>query len=140
MECVRLAKWHQYILSVSLKFGAYNITGQWEEFIKNCYLMLSCAFLAFFVVFHYKICVFIIFISFFDEVSNFRNRILTNQKRELAVSNCQWNLCLFCWQKQTVDQTFLRFLLLAFFLVLAFSFLATNAQLMTYSNNIWQYL
>ena len=32
-----------------------------------------------------------IFISFFDEVSNFRNRILTNQKHELVVSNCQWN-------------------------------------------------
>ena len=54
-----------------------------------------------FFVFHYKICVFIIFISFFisffffffffDEVSNFRNRILTNQKRELVVSNCQLN-------------------------------------------------
>ena len=49
-----------------------------------------------FFIFHYKICVFIIFISFFlsfffffDEVSNFRNRILTNQKRELVVSNCQ---------------------------------------------------
>ena len=28
---------------------------------------------------------------FFDEVSNFRNRISTNQKRELMVSNCQWN-------------------------------------------------
>ena len=47
-----------------------------------------------FFVFLYKICVFIIFISFFfffDEVSNFRNRILTNQKRELVVSNCQLN-------------------------------------------------
>ena len=51
-----------------------------------------------FFIFHYKICVFIIFISFFlsfffffDEVSNFRNRILTNQKRELVVSNCQLN-------------------------------------------------
>ena len=33
-------------------------------------------------VFHEKICVFIIFISFFDEVSNFHHRILANQKPE----------------------------------------------------------
>ena len=43
-------------------------------------------FLAFFVVFHHEICVFIIFsYFFFDEVSNFRNRILTYQKRESVV-------------------------------------------------------
>ena len=50
-------------------------------------------FLAFFVVavFHHKICVFIIFNSFSDKVSNFRNRILTNRKRELVVCNCRWN-------------------------------------------------
>ena len=57
--------------------------------------MLVDAFIYFFwhfvVVFYHKICVFIIFISFFDEISNFHNRILTNQKRELAVSNCQLN-------------------------------------------------
>ena len=52
--------------------------------------MRSYTFLAFFVVFHHKICVLIIFISFFDEVHiKFRNRILTNQKHELVVSNCQ---------------------------------------------------
>ena len=45
----------------------------------------------FFVVFHHKICVFIVFISFFDKVSNFLNRILTNQKCELVASNCQRN-------------------------------------------------
>ena len=42
-------------------------------------------------VFHQKICVFIIFISFFDEASNFRNRIMTNQKLGLVVQNCQGN-------------------------------------------------
>ena len=45
----------------------------------------------FVVVFHHKIFVFIIFISFFDEISNFPNRVLTDQKNELLVSNCQWN-------------------------------------------------
>ena len=34
---------------------------------------------------------FFLFLFYFDEVSNFRNRILTNQKRELVVSNCQLN-------------------------------------------------
>ena len=72
LECFCLTKWHQYIFSVSLKFEAYYITGQWVEFIKKCYLMLSDTLVAFFVVFHHEICVFIIFISFFDEVSNFR--------------------------------------------------------------------
>ena len=33
--------------------------------------MFKNTFLVFFVAFHQKICVFIIFISFFDEVSNF---------------------------------------------------------------------
>ena len=58
-------------------------------------------FLTFFVVFHHKIRVFIIFSSFFDEVSNFRNRILTYQKRELVVSNCQWN-CIYVYNKATI--------------------------------------
>ena len=55
--------------------------------------MLLNAFIYFFsiffvvVVFHRKICVFIIFISFFDEVSSFCNKILTNQKHELLISN-----------------------------------------------------
>ena len=42
-----------------------------------------------------KRCVFIIFISFFfAEVSNFRNRILPNQKPGLMVRKCQWNYVL----------------------------------------------
>ena len=58
---------------------------------KKCSLVLLHTFMTFFVVLHHKICVFIILISFFDEVSNFRNRILTNQKREFVVSTCQQN-------------------------------------------------
>ena len=42
------------------------------------------------VVFHHKICVSIIFNSFLDEASNFRYRILTNQKQKFVVENCQW--------------------------------------------------
>ena len=79
-----------YVFSVSLKFGACCITGQWGEFkVSNAILCLHILFWYFFVFFHQKI-VFIIFISFFDEVSSFRNRILTNQKPELVIRNCQW--------------------------------------------------
>ena len=66
----------------SLEHITYGSVGRG---LKKRYLML-------FLFFRYKICVFIIFISFFfDEVSNFRNRVLTNHNRELMVSNCQWN-------------------------------------------------
>ena len=92
LECVHLTKWHQYIFSVSLKFGTCYITDQCGEFTKKMLLNAFMYFFGiFFVVFHPKICVFIIFISFSDKVSNFRNRILTNQKRELVISNCQRN-------------------------------------------------
>ena len=42
------------------------------------------------VVFQHKICVSIIFNSFLDEQSNFRCRILTNQKQKFVVEKCQW--------------------------------------------------
>ena len=60
---------------VPLKFGAYYITGQWGDFRVNN------AFSAFFYLFHHKISVFMNFVSFFDEVSNFRARISANQKQ-----------------------------------------------------------
>ena len=47
-----------------------------------------CALIRHFFVdflFHQKSCAFVIFISFFDELSNFRNRILTNQTPKLVV-------------------------------------------------------
>ena len=74
-----------YISSVSLKLLPCYITGQWGEFaLKKCCLMFKYTFLTFFVVFF-------IFISFFDKVSNFHNRILSNQKPEQVIRNCQWN-------------------------------------------------
>ena len=63
---------------------------------KKCYLML----LSFMYPFGFFLCAFIISISFFNKVSNFRNKILTNQKRELVVSNCQWN----CLKSSEVTQ------------------------------------
>ena len=75
--------------SVSLRFGTCYITGQSGELrIKNAVFGF---FLFFFII---KYVFFIIFISFFDEVSNFRGRTSTNQKQELVVQNCQWNCML----------------------------------------------
>ena len=66
----------------SLKFGACYITVQWVEFrVKNATLCLQ------------KNC-FYHFHLYFDKVSNFSNRILTNQKPELVIKNCQWNCML----------------------------------------------
>ena len=76
--------WRNDIFFVSVKSGAYYITDQCGELL-NAFMFL---FWHFFVVFHQKTCVFIIFFFFFGKVSNFRNRILNNQK---VVSNCQWN-------------------------------------------------
>ena len=56
---------------------------------KDCYLMFKYNFLASFC-FSLKR-VFIILISFLMEVSNLRNRILTNQKPDYVVRNCKWN-------------------------------------------------
>ena len=77
--------------NVCLKFGAYYITGERGKFIIKMLLTAFMNFDHFFIVFYHRICIFIIFISFFDKVSNFRNIILTNQKHELVVSYCQWN-------------------------------------------------
>ena len=54
----------------------------------------SCIHIFFWIFFsfiNYKICVFIIVSSLFDEVSNFSIRILTNQKQKLVIRTCQWN-------------------------------------------------
>ena len=68
-------------------------TGQWGEFrVMNTILCLHILFwYVFFFCFLLKKFAFIIFISLFDEVPNFRKRILTNQKPELVKRNCQWN-------------------------------------------------
>ena len=68
---------------------------------KECYFIFTYTFLAFFFVLHQKKCVFIIFISFAGDVSDLRNRILTNQKPEWMRRNCQWNSMFWqnCCQK-----------------------------------------
>ena len=68
-----------YIFSVSLKFRACYITGPVGRVYSNKrYFIFTYTFLASFCCFSSKICAFNIFISFFDKVTNFRNKILTN--------------------------------------------------------------
>ena len=56
---------------------------------KEWQFIFAYSLLAFFYVFHQKMYAFIIFISFFDEVSKFRNRKLTNHKQDLVIRNYQ---------------------------------------------------
>ena len=81
-----------YIFLEYLKFEVFYMTSQWGRVpSKECYSIFTYIFWHFFVVFHQKNCIFVIFISFFDEKSYFRNRILTNQRHELVIRNSQWN-------------------------------------------------
>ena len=62
---------------------------KWGEFrIKNT-ILIFMYFSTFFVVFHHKICDFTVFICLFEEVLDFHDRILTNQKQKLVIQNCQ---------------------------------------------------
>ena len=74
-----------YFLRLSKVWSILHHGSVWhvhKKMFLNAFIYFSDIFLLFF---HHKICVFVIFISFFDKVSNFRNSILTNQKRELVV-------------------------------------------------------
>ena len=79
-----------------MKFEACYMTCQWGEFrVKNATLSVHILFLAFFLLLFIKMFVFLSFpFSFFYKVSKLRNRILTNQKPELMIRNCQWNFSL----------------------------------------------
>ena len=96
-ECIRLTKWHHYIFFVYLKFGACYITGQWGDFrVKNATIRLHIHFCYFFfVVFHHKICVFIIFISFFWYSLKFPQQNI-NQS-EMWIGGFQLSVELYAW-------------------------------------------
>ena len=73
--------------------------GQWGGFrVKNATLCLQIHLGHLLLFLIKKNCLSIIFISCFDEVSNFPNRILTSQKAQLVIKNCQWNCML--WNKE----------------------------------------
>ena len=87
-----------YVHYVSYTFSVS--VGQVQN--KECYFLFPYTFQAFFIAFHHKICIFIIFIIFFDKVSNFLNTLLTNQKQELMIKSFEWNCMLI---KNTRDNT-----------------------------------
>ena len=69
--------------------------GKWEEFKLRTllYVFIDCSGI-FFVFFITKFVFLLFSFLFIDKVSNFCNRILTNQTQELASQNCQWNCML----------------------------------------------
>ena len=71
-----------FIFSVSLQLRVYYIKDQWGEFtVKNATLYSHIPFLAYFLLLFIKKNVLLSFsFLFFDEVSSYRNIILTNQK------------------------------------------------------------
>ena len=77
----------------SVKPWPFYISDQWGKVRgKKCYFMCTYTISNIFLLFSMKKnCVFFIFMIFCDEVPNFCNRILTCQKPELVIRNCQWN-------------------------------------------------
>ena len=59
---------------------------------KKCYFVFECPLLNFVCYFlAKKLCFYHFHLFFFEILSNFRNRIITNRKLELVIRNCQWN-------------------------------------------------
>ena len=79
ITCIWSKNFHCYKRNTALKWNCFFLSS-----VSHC---VSYTFLAFFVVFYVVSYVFIILIYFFDEISNFCNRILTNNKYELVIRN-----------------------------------------------------
>ena len=89
IECVPITiSYHPHFLRLSNVWSMLHHGIVWWAQNKGCNFTFTCKFFClFFVVFHDKICVFIIFVSFLDQVSKFWNKVLTNQKPELVMRN-----------------------------------------------------
>ena len=115
LKCVLLAISNQlYFLRISKVWNMlqYGSVGRFQNQNKECHYIFINILFGFFCVFcHCKTCVFIIFNSFY-EVSNFRNRILTSQKQQLMIRNCQQS-CRFLSSRKFFTQEF-------FFLIFLF--------------------
>ena len=91
-QCVSLIiSFHLYFLRISEIWCMLHhaLVGQVQS--KECYFMFTYTFVTLSCCFSLKKCVFIIFTFFSDEVSSFRNKMLTNLEPELIIKNCQWN-------------------------------------------------
>ena len=111
-ECVPLTISYHLYFSVSLVSSMLHHGSVRRVDIKECYFTITKTFLAYFCCFSSKNLSFYYFRSFFDEVSNFCNRLLTNQKPKHVIINCQCN-CLL-WHNlnllKLVDMLFLSHL------------------------------
>ena len=89
--------YHPYLRRISKDCSMlyHGSMGRVQNFFTHTFQALFCCFSS-------KNLCFIIFISLFYEASNFCNRILTNQKLEQVIRNCQWN----CMQNINPLQTF----------------------------------
>ena len=79
ITCIWSKNFHCCKRNTALKWNCF--------FLSSVFHCVSYTFLAVFVVFYVVSYVFIILIYFFDEISNFCNRILTNKKYELVIRN-----------------------------------------------------
>ena len=82
-----------YILSVSLNLGWHCITSHWGEFkTKNANYVYIHVFGIFCCFSSTNLCFYHFYFHFFiDKGSSICNKILTNQKPESVIRNCQWN-------------------------------------------------
>ena len=64
----------------------------WRVQSSECYFMFTFTFFTFLLLLLLLLSLLLLFfVFFFDEVSNFRNIILTYQKPRFVIRNCQWN-------------------------------------------------
>ena len=95
-ECVPLTvSYHLYFLLTCKGSSMLHQGSVGRVHGKEYYFYTYIYFLGIFLLFYIKKYAFIIFYSFSDAVSNFCNRILTNQKSEQVIRNCQRNCMLY---------------------------------------------
>ena len=92
-ECVPLTiSFHLYFLHISKVWSTLYHGSMEQVQRKECCFMFRYTFVAFCCCFSSKKMCFYHFISFSEEISNFRNKILTNQKPGPVIRNCQWKI------------------------------------------------
>ena len=97
--------YHLYFLRISKVCNMLHHGSVGRAQNKQCRSVLTYSFLAFLFCFSSKNCALIVFVSFFDETPNLRNKILAKQKPELVIRNCQWN-CILVLNFQGVTEKF----------------------------------
>ena len=110
-ECVPLTIfYHLYFRRISYILSMLHQGSVERIQSKECYFKFTHTFLAFFIVFHQKICVLSFsFLLFFDEVSKLRNKISTNQKPEDFVRGTVYAQSLPLDVKKSLQQIYSKY-------------------------------